>query len=126
VHYTGARRIGAASISLETRSGINGQPLINVVAYDALRGQRAPRRGAPRVGPKPIPKVPRPDAPIETAVGGDYPDRAESLHQAQARKTSRQVDLAALALQEKRGTLVPVEEVADAMRRCADVIVRSL
>jgi hypothetical protein len=70
----------AASL-LEPKTGLNGRRFIHVPSYDALRWQRAERRDAPTVGPKPTPKVSRPTAPIE-------PERAESLLEAQRRKTA--------------------------------------
>jgi hypothetical protein len=110
---------------LEPKTGLNGQKLISTAACDTLRALRAARRGAPTAGQKPIPKAPRPPAPIELVDGAD-PDRVESLHEAQRRKTSKQADMIAIALQERRGELLPVADVSDAMRRAAETITRSL
>lgn len=103
----------SAAGTLSTRKGARGAVMVNVAAYDRAAGEvgDAIRELAQR---PPSLSLPESD------------DASPVLAREQARRVSYQADLAEMELEERRGKLLRAEDVAAAMTRCAEVMVRVL
>lgn len=103
---------------IETRPGRQGAKLVNIAAYDRIRGKTIDGVRAVNA------RASRGADVAFGAVGGLSPDPEEKvLSREQARRVSYQAELARLDLEERLGKVVPIDGVRDAIAKCAEKIV---
>lgn len=106
---------------VHTRPGPGRTKLVNVAEFDRAAGDtidltRAANGGG-RTDAESAPELP---ATSET------PSASRSYSLEQARRTSYEAELKRLDLEERLGKLLPIEDVTNAMTRCAEAMVRAI